>query len=182
MKSVFDAQPKVVALQSRLRAWVDTPSEALEYEGRGMDVVKGHPSEGIMLRRLRIIVRMMYMRWCAYTKEYQAGGLIDPSVSPHVTAMHSTPCTTVFEGSFFGLLGDSFKVMGRVIAPWRAMSTAISRANKVHDMPLMEDDVLRVTKRAKAVENAHVTKREFVKKLSERKSLKRARDEGGREK
>ena len=80
---------------------------------------------------------------------------MDPTSSTHLYALKATPCTSVFQESFFGALSNQLKPMGPTAAPWRVTATAISRANASVDMPVLEDDVPHLIHRAARVEEMH---------------------------
>ena len=153
--SVGAAHPYVLQFQEALRSWALDPKLALQFEGKGMAIVQAHPLLPILLRRLRIIFRVMSERWEKYTIAYRNGGALDPTSSTHLSAVKATPCTSVFEKSFFGALSDQWKLMGYTAAPWRVTATAISRANASVDMPLLEEDVSQLIHRAARVEEMH---------------------------
>ena len=139
--SVAATHPYVLQFQAALRSWALDPKLALRFEGKGMAIVQTHPSLPILLRRLRIVFRVMAERWEKYTVAYRNRGALDPTSSPHLYALKATPCTSVFEESFFGALLHQWKLMGPTAAPWRVGATAISRANASVDTPLLEEDV-----------------------------------------
>ena len=80
---------------------------------------------------------------------------MDPTSSVHLFALKATPCTSVFEESLFGPLSDQWKLMGLLAAPWRVSATAISRADAIVGMPILEEDVSQVVHRAARVEEMH---------------------------
>ena len=139
--SVAAAHLYVLQFQAALRSWALDPKLALQLEGKGMAIVQTHPLLPILLRRLRVVLRVMSEQWEKYSIVYRNGGALDPTSSPHLSALQATPCTSVFEESFFGALSNQWKLMGPTAAPWRVTATAISRANASVDMPLLEEDV-----------------------------------------
>ena len=95
----------------------------------------------------------MAERWEKYTIANRNGVALDPTSSPHLSTLKATPCTSVFEESFFGAVSDQWKLMGRPAAPWRVSATAINRANASID--LLEEDVPQVIHWAARVEEMH---------------------------
>ena len=120
-----------------------------------MAIILTHPLLPILLRRLHIVFRVTSEWWEKYTIASRNGGALDPTSSPHLSALKATPCTSIFEESFFGALSDQWKLMRPTTAPWRVTARSISRANASVDMPLLEEDVLQLILRAARVEEMH---------------------------
>ena len=177
--SVADALPIVREYTTRLKEWATDPHKALEWEGRGMEIVCTYTATNCLYARLRTIFSQMHARWDFYCKEYRPGGGLDVARSPHVRALKNTPCTTVFEESFFGTLTDTMKLMGVRASPWQAIATAISRQNNSILLPLLENDVPQVMALAKETQDRHPNQLSIRQELNRRKQddLDRAAEE-----
>ena len=150
--SVADAHSYVLQFQAALHSWALDPKLALQFEGKGRAVVQTHSLLAILLRRLRIVFPVMSERWDKYIIAYRNGGPLDPTCSTHLCALKATPCTSIFEESFFGAFSNQWTLMGPTAAAWRVTATAINRANASVDMPLLEEDVPQLIQRAARVE------------------------------
>ena len=175
--SCLEVCPIVREPLEKLEDWSLDPFGAVLLEARGMDTVRASPLLHLLCRRLEVVFGQMANYWRAYVADYLPGGKFDPAQCPDsLHVLSNTPCASFFEESYFGVLKDCMRLMGVTAAPWKVRATAISRVNNPVDTIMLDDDVPRVLRLAKEVQEGHGSIQGFRCDLAARRQLQADRE------
>ena len=139
--SVAQANPFVHTTSDLLMKYATDPSPCMVLDGRGMFLVRASPLVRLVKARVRTVFAVMQKQWAKYTVDYLPGDRLNLTTSPSPHLLHTSPATTIFEGSVFGTLSAAFRALGVRASPLGGVSTTVSKMNRHITQPLTESDV-----------------------------------------